>query len=131
MVLLYSSNFISRSCCNHTLLLEFERILVNWVQDLSANLVGMFGTFFRFFDLLSRSASSFVYFKLYTSFTQTNLVPDVCRDVIMETTFLLKSPYVYSNPYLWTISLSLGVEVASLRMKLISTKQTYSQDSWQ
>ena len=55
------------------------------------------------------------------------LVADKCRDAIMETTFLPKSPYVYSDPYLRTISLSAGAGVASLHMKPISTKQTYSQ----
>ena len=85
----------------------------------------MFGIFFRFFDLLSRSSSVIVYFKIYTSFTQTILVADECGDAIMEITFLPKSPHVYSDPYLQTISLSAGVGVASLHMKLISTKQTY------
>ena len=45
----------------------------------------------------------------------------------METIFLPKSPHVYSDPYLLTISLSAGVGVASLHMKPILTKQTYSQ----
>ena len=53
VMLLYSFNFISISCRNQTLLLEFEGIFVNWVEDrkLSANLMGMFGTFFMFFFL--------------------------------------------------------------------------------
>ena len=41
----------------------------------------------------------------------------------METVFLPKSPHVYSDPYLLTISLSAGVGVASLHMKPILTKQ--------
>ena len=45
----------------------------------------------------------------------------------METIFLPKSPHVYSDPYLRTISLSAGVGVASLHMKAILTKQAYSR----
>ena len=114
VALLYSFNFISISCCNQTLLLKFERILVKWVEDwnLFVDLMGMFGIFFMFFDL-SRSSSLIVYSKLYTSFTQTILVADVCRDAIMGTTFLPKSPHVYSDPYMWTISLSARVGMAS------------------
>ena len=89
--------------------------------------MGMLGIFSRFFDLLSRSSSLIVYFELFTSLTQMILVTDECRDVIMETTFLPKSSDVCSDPYLRTISLSAGVQVASLHMKPISTKQTYSR----
>ena len=73
--------------------------------NLSADLIDMFGIFFRFFDLLSCSSSLIVYFKLHTSFTQTILVADKCQDVIMKTTFLPKSRQVYSDLYLQTISL--------------------------
>ena len=84
--------------------------------------MGMFGIYFRFFDVLSRSSSLILYFKLYKSFEQTILVANRCREAIMETTSLPKSPHVYSNLYLRTISLSAGVGVASLHMKPISTK---------
>ena len=87
----------------------------------------MFGIFFMLFDLLSCSSSIVVYSKLYTSFTQTILVADECRDTIIETTFLQKSPHVYLDPHLQTMSLSAGVGVVSLHMKPISTKQIYSR----
>ena len=115
VMLLYSFNFISISCRNQTLLLEFERIFVNWVEDgnLSANLMGMFGIFFFFYLLSCLSSFLIVYSKMYASFTPTILVADECRDAIMETTFLPKSPHVYSDPYLWKFFLSAGVGLAS------------------
>ena len=75
---------------------------------------GYVWNFFFFFYLLS-CLSSFliVYSKMYASFTPTILVADECRDAIMETTFLPKSPHVYSDPYLWKIFLSAGVGLAS------------------
>ena len=132
-VLLCSFNFISISCCNQTFLLEFEKILVNWVEDanLSANLMGIFRIFFRFFDLLSHSVSLIVYFKLYTSFTETILVADECWDAIMETTFLPKSLHVYSDPYLQTISLSAGVEVQVSIWNTYQPSKYICKDSWQ
>ena len=130
LVLLYSFNLISISSCNRILLLEFERILVNWVDDgnLSADLMSMFGIFFGFFDLLSGSSLLIVYFKLYQSFIQTILfVADEYWDAITETTFLPKSPYVYSDPYLQTISLSAGVSV----WKPYEPNKHIHEDSWQ
>ena len=129
VALLYSFNFISISCCNQTLLLKFERILLKWVEDwnLFADLMGMFGIFFMFFDLF-HSSSLIVYSKLYTSFTRTILVADECRNAIMGTTFLPKSPHVYSDPYMWNISLSARVGIASFYMKPITNKEAYSRE---